>query len=264
MSLEATLWAWKMQAITALEKLVLLSLADRAGETHEAWPSWSRLSFDTCSDRKTVGKALKSLSEKGIIKKTGKLISRVPIYILIGVESRSSEKLSTKSKSSSTKSGTIHKTSSTKNGTRSCPKSGTRSSTKNGTQNLSVNLQENLPRDSSFFNIKKQTQERLEQRKIPFTEDILCQIEYYAMKHTDQREATESIDIAISLHAKKQWNIPSGYNGITAKSIAEKEAREEYDRREQFQEDAVIMRNVLTDVAKTGLTNLKSIFKDIH
>ncbi|HCJ7469482.1 TPA: helix-turn-helix domain-containing protein, partial [Acinetobacter baumannii] len=42
MSLDATVWAWKTRqkqkvggALKPLKKLVLLSLADRAGETHE-------------------------------------------------------------------------------------------------------------------------------------------------------------------------------------------------------------------------------------
>lgn len=261
MSLDATRWAWSIQDITPPEKIVLLSFADRAGEEHTAWPSWSRLMVDTCLSRKTLHKVLLSLQEKGLIIKTGDTIRQVHVYKLLGVIDRQPQKLST---TSSKITPSSKKCTSSKITTTTSSKMTTGTSSKITIQNLSVNLPMNLPGDSSFFNIKKQTQERLEQRNIPYTEEILCQIEYYAMKHTDQREATESIDIAISLHAKKQWNIPSGYNGITAKSIAEKEAREERDRREQFQEDAVIMRNVLTDVAKTGLTNLKSIFKDIH
>ena len=37
MSLDATLWAWR-QPVTPLQKLVLLSMADRAGEDHTLCP----------------------------------------------------------------------------------------------------------------------------------------------------------------------------------------------------------------------------------
>ena len=251
MSLDATNWAWRMQSLTALEKLVLLSLADRAGESHESWPSWSRLALDTCSDRKTVGKCLASLVKKNIIKKTGELKKRVPVYILIGVTSREEEKLSTEKKSSSTKNGTVSKTNSTKNGTRS--------STKNGTQNLSVNLQENLSGEIPFFSIKTETQNRMTKKEVPFTDDIICQIEYYVMKSSDKRDASESIDIAIALHTKKQWRIPSGYNGITSKSIADKELRDEREKREGYAEEANVMRGIRTKVVNDSMLQLKSI-----
>ena len=42
MSLDATLWAWK-QKLKPAQKLLLLSLADRAGENMECYPSVKRL-----------------------------------------------------------------------------------------------------------------------------------------------------------------------------------------------------------------------------
>jgi hypothetical protein len=89
------MWAWKKSRneLTATEKLVLLSLADRANEDHECWPSKERLIQDTCLKRHTVFKAIASLESKGFLMKTGRKtgkMNRVDIYKLIGVEGRES------------------------------------------------------------------------------------------------------------------------------------------------------------------------------
>ena len=54
MSLDATIWVWKVRqkqkkggSLKPLKKLVLLSLADRASEDHCAYPSMARLVEDT-------------------------------------------------------------------------------------------------------------------------------------------------------------------------------------------------------------------------
>ena len=54
MSIDALKWAWTAPVDSASERLVLLSLADRAGEEHTAWPSIARLENDTKLNRKTV------------------------------------------------------------------------------------------------------------------------------------------------------------------------------------------------------------------
>ncbi|WP_127491084.1 helix-turn-helix domain-containing protein [Acinetobacter calcoaceticus] len=98
MSLDATIWAWKTRqkqkaggALKPLKKLVLLSLADRAGETHECYPSIARLVDDTEMDRKTVLKIIDELIEDGFIVDTGKRegkTKQVKVYLLIGVKGR--------------------------------------------------------------------------------------------------------------------------------------------------------------------------------
>ncbi|EOW8418906.1 helix-turn-helix domain-containing protein [Acinetobacter baumannii] len=98
MSLDATIWAWKTRqkqkaggALKPLKKLVLLSLADRAGETHECYPSIARLVDDTEMDRKTVLKIIEELIEDGFIIDTGKRegkTKQVKVYLLIGVKGR--------------------------------------------------------------------------------------------------------------------------------------------------------------------------------
>jgi hypothetical protein len=68
MSVEATSWAWKQQGLSPHEKLVLLSMADRADEEFRCWPSIQRLMSDTCIPRKeTVIKAIRALESLGII-----------------------------------------------------------------------------------------------------------------------------------------------------------------------------------------------------
>lgn len=98
MSLDATIWAWKVRqkqkkggSIKPLKKLVLLSLADRASEDHCAYPSVVRLVEDTEMDRKTVLKIIDELIEDGLIVDTGERKGRtkqVKVYQLMGVNGR--------------------------------------------------------------------------------------------------------------------------------------------------------------------------------
>lgn len=91
MSLDATQWAWKIQAISASDKLVLLSMADRAGENHTCWPCLERLSKDTCLNIKTVKAAIKRLKDSGYIRDTNKRVgykNHTIVYELVGVNGR--------------------------------------------------------------------------------------------------------------------------------------------------------------------------------
>lgn len=84
MSLDATVWAWK-QKVTSTQKLVLLSLADRAGENHDCWPSIDRIVDNTGLNRKTVMKAIKDMVELDLIHSQKKAFGRSNTYTLIGV-----------------------------------------------------------------------------------------------------------------------------------------------------------------------------------
>lgn len=84
MSLDATVWAWK-QKVTSTQKLVLLSLADRAGENHDCWPSIERLVNNTGLNRKTVIKVIKEMVELGLIHSQKKAFGRSNTYTLLGV-----------------------------------------------------------------------------------------------------------------------------------------------------------------------------------
>ena len=98
MSLDATIWVWKVRqkqkkggSLKPLKKLVLLSLADRASEDHCAYPSMARLVEDTEMDRKTVLKIIDELIEDGLIADIGEhkgKTKQVKVYQLVGVKGR--------------------------------------------------------------------------------------------------------------------------------------------------------------------------------
>ena len=147
MSLDATIWAWRAEVDSSTQRLILLSLADRAGEDHKCYPSIMRMVKDTKMNRKTIIKVLDSLEEKSLIKFTGKIIGNgVKVYQLLGVVGREDHPTSTK-KGTSGKNGTSSNLgtgsnigTSTENGTSTSPKNGTETSTEIGTQNLPRNL----------------------------------------------------------------------------------------------------------------------------
>ena len=86
MSLDATLWAWR-QPVTPLQKLVLLSMADRAGEDHTICPHLNRLSFDAGIPLADVQAILAELEHLSILR-------RIPshehgsLFQLVGVQGR--------------------------------------------------------------------------------------------------------------------------------------------------------------------------------
>jgi hypothetical protein len=91
MSFDASQWAWKQQ-VTSTQKLILLSLADRASDNHSCFPSIDRLVSDTGLNRKTVLSGLKALGAIGLIttKKTKRTSGQYcrNSYQLIGVSGR--------------------------------------------------------------------------------------------------------------------------------------------------------------------------------
>lgn len=83
MSLDATRWAWRQMAVTATQKFILLSLADRANESGCCWPSIRRLQADTrVGKRDTVITALKALEKKGLIR-IGRTTGKGNVYTLL-------------------------------------------------------------------------------------------------------------------------------------------------------------------------------------
>lgn len=115
MSVDATIATWKLgkHLITSTEKILLLSLADRAGEEAICWPSIKRLCSDTCLDRKSVIRLRQSCIDKGLIEYTGNFHGKqkqIPEMRLLYVSHREND-LSTPT--------------SPKNGTGTSPKNGT-------------------------------------------------------------------------------------------------------------------------------------------
>ena len=86
MSLDATLWAWR-QPVTPLQKLVLLSMADRAGEDHTLFPHLDRLSFDTGISPADVQAVLVELERLSILRRIPPH-EHVSLFQLVGVQGR--------------------------------------------------------------------------------------------------------------------------------------------------------------------------------
>ncbi len=155
MSIDATRWAWTAPVNNSSQRLVLLSLADRAGEHHTAWPSIERLAKDTVLDKKTVQKVILELINLGLVEDTGERTGptrRVRILKLNGVKGRE-EYTQIQNDSNTPKNGNIKQSqkrndsknwNDPENGALNNPKNGMLNDPKNGVQNLSGNLPMNL------------------------------------------------------------------------------------------------------------------------
>lgn len=166
MSLDATIWAWKAEVESSTQRLILLSLADRAGEDHKCYPSIMRMVKDTKMNRKTIIKVLDDLEQKALIKFTGSIVGNgVKVYQLLGEVGREDETTSTK-KGTSGKNGTSTNLgtgsnigTSTENGTSTSTENGTETSTEIGTQNLPRNLPIESKNKKDWFCLKKLREE---------------------------------------------------------------------------------------------------------
>ncbi|MFV5384159.1 helix-turn-helix domain-containing protein [Acinetobacter junii] len=166
MSLDATIWAWRAEVESSTQRLILLSLADRAGEDHKCYPSIMRMVKDTKMNRKTIIKVLDDLEQKALIKFTGNIVGNgVKVYQLLGVVGREDETTSTK-KGTSGKNGTSSNLgtgsnigTSTENGTSTSTENGTETSTEIGTQNLPRNLPIESKNKKDWLCLKKLREE---------------------------------------------------------------------------------------------------------
>ncbi|TCH65466.1 helix-turn-helix domain-containing protein [Acinetobacter sp. ANC 4862] len=172
MSIDATRWAWKAPVKNSSQRLVLLSLADRAGEEHTAWPGIERLAKDTALNDKTVQKVLLELIKSGLVIDTGERkgpTKRTKVLKLNGVKGREEctqkqDDLNSKKDSSSDantpKNGDIkqsQKRNDSNNGNN--PESGTLNDPENGIlndpnfgmQNQPLNLSMNLSQEHDWI-----------------------------------------------------------------------------------------------------------------
>ncbi|OTL21982.1 helix-turn-helix domain-containing protein [Acinetobacter pittii] len=169
MSLDATIWAFKAEVKTSSQRLVLLALADRAGESHKCYPSIKRMVKDTVLNRKTVIKVLDELEAISLIKFTGEITGNgVKVYQLIGVMGREENDLTSPKNGTSTNNGTgsdfgtgSKNGTSTNNGTATSPKNGTETSPNIGTQNLSGKLSIESKNKKTWLSLKKLGEEIL-------------------------------------------------------------------------------------------------------
>ena len=72
MSFRASRWAWRQQVGSSRATIVLLSLADHVNESGFCWPSPHRLATLTDLGIKTVGRALKDLEGRGLIRRVSR------------------------------------------------------------------------------------------------------------------------------------------------------------------------------------------------
>jgi DNA-binding MarR family transcriptional regulator len=161
-SIDATRWAWAAPVNNSSQRLVLLSLADRAGEEHTAWPSIERLAKDTVLDKKTVQKVILELIKLGLVEDTGERTGptrRVRVLKLNGVKGRE-EYTQNLDDANTPKNGNIkqsQKRNDSKNGNDpknsalNNPKNGMLNDPKNGVQNLSGNLPMNLSQEHDWI-----------------------------------------------------------------------------------------------------------------
>ena len=162
MSIDATRWAWTVPVNNSSQRLVLLSLADRAGEEHTAWPSIDRLAKDTVLDKKTVQKVILELINLGLVEDTGERTGptrRVRVLKLNGVKGRE-DYTQNLDDANTPKNGNIKQSqkrndskngNDPENGALNNPKNGMLNDPKNGVQNLSGNLPMNLSQEHDWI-----------------------------------------------------------------------------------------------------------------
>ncbi|MDF7630469.1 helix-turn-helix domain-containing protein [Erwiniaceae bacterium L1_55_4] len=140
MSRIATDWVWNLD-LKASQKLLLLSLADRADEYHCCYPSIMRLIKDTGLDKKTIGKWIGQMIEDGLLTDTGErkgATKRVRV-LRLNVDSECPQKRVDSVQANEPKNGNVPKNGNIpKNGSLNAPKNGSLNVPKNGSQNQSL------------------------------------------------------------------------------------------------------------------------------
>lgn len=82
MSIQAINWALnEVSGISATQKCILLTIADRADSNGYCYPSYEDICVRSCANRKTVATAIKALNEAGLLKKI-KRFNKSTIYCL--------------------------------------------------------------------------------------------------------------------------------------------------------------------------------------
>ena len=213
MSLDASLWAWKAPVQSSTQRLVLLSLADRAGEDHTCYPSAARLRQDTLLNRKTILGAISDLIELGLVKDTGKKVGNgVRVLKLINVNGRETLNRTDTNIGTSTKNGT-----STDLGMPTDTNIGMPTSTNIGTQNLSMNLPRNLPINKGK-KPRSEKQNSFDAKSIELPENVNRDlwIQFVDMRISIKKPLTEN---AVKLLMKKLKDYGVGANESLENSI---------------------------------------------
>ena len=249
MSLDATIWAFKAAVKTSSQRLVLLALADRAGDEHKCYPSLKRLEKDTVLNRKTIIKVLDELEESAFIKFTGKTTGNgVKIYQLIGVIGREDDEPTSTKITTSTKNGTSSNLgtgskngTSTNIGTASSTKNGTATSTNIGTQNLPMNLSIESKNKKTWLCLKK-LREELAQAEPEQNPDELIQANWFEREQNafERFNETKNLCDELMVYHFADWLL---------------NARLKYESREQAQVPKTVAQVRVPLSASNGLTD---------
>jgi len=140
MSRAATEWVWSLD-LKASQKLLLLSLADRADEFHRCYPSTMRLVNDTGLDKKTIGKWINQMISEGLITDTGERkgpTKRVRV-LQLNLDFKFTRKRDNSVRGNEPKNGNVPENGNIpKNGSLNVPKNVSLNVPKNGSQNQSL------------------------------------------------------------------------------------------------------------------------------
>jgi DNA-binding transcriptional ArsR family regulator len=72
MSIEALNWAWEQPVAKAVNKLVLLALADHSNADGECWPSMKRIAERSDISPRHVSRSINELIDLGLVEKAGR------------------------------------------------------------------------------------------------------------------------------------------------------------------------------------------------
>lgn len=97
--------------------------------------------------------------------------------------------------------------------------------------------------------IKDHIYRTISNRGVFVEDDIVNQIVFYIGACLVYDEVIKKINIALKKIRQGKWNIPSGYKGITSKSIRDKDEINESNKRAQYEEEAKSFRNITNAVA---------------
>lgn len=109
----------------------------------------------------------------------------------------------------------------------------------------------------TVFSCSKDVQNHLEyllrSKNLTLSQELISQIVFYVGERTDYDTVCKLINTSLKLIREKKWNIPSGWNGITSKSIKDEEAEYEHQKQIQIIEDGKMARAIAREVQERAI-----------
>lgn len=105
------------------------------------------------------------------------------------------------------------------------------------------------------LSVKTRIEEIVANRKAqePLDNEIIEQGIFYCYTQNDdksEKSVNKKINIFLKLVRENKWLIPHGYEGITTKSIREKEEAEQRAKREQYEQEALSYKDIVSEAAR--------------